>query len=112
MAQNYATQNHMSKQLAILELLSHKEARTTFRNLRQRIKPYKKSQLKTLWVAINDQGEYTKDHIRKRVYTDESAVHKQLLIQNKEHLSQALDTPFATGWLRNQLRWDGTGPLA
>ena len=42
----------MSTRQATLELLSHEEARTTFHDLRQHIKPYKKSQLKTLWVAV------------------------------------------------------------
>ena len=111
-AQKYAAQNNLSKHQAILELVSHEESRNTFSTLRQRLKPTPYSRLKTLWIATDEQGNYTKDHSRKDIYTDGDGIHRQLLLRNSDHLGQASDTPFAKGWLRNRLKWDGTGQLA
>ncbi len=110
-AQKYADQNNLSKQQAITELLSHEESRQTFNTLRQRLKPDYRGKLKTLWVATDDNGNYVKDHSRKEIYTDEKGIHHELLQRNADHLGQASNTPFAKGWLRNQLKWDGNGHL-
>ena len=111
-AQNYANQNNLSKHQAVLELLSHEDSRQTFGMLRQRLKPTIQGRLKTLWVSKDEQGTYTKDNSRKEIYTDGDTIHKQLLHRNAKHLAQASNTPFARGWLRNRLKWDGTGKLA
>ena len=44
-----------------MELLSHEEVRSTFKTLRQRLKPTQRSGLTTLWEAVNEEGEYVKD---------------------------------------------------
>ena len=110
-AQNYADQNSMSKQQAVLELLSHEEARTTFKMLRERLRPSHQTQVNTLWQSMDEHGNYTKDADRKVVYTDKDTINKALLVRNKEHLGQASTTPFARGRLRKELKWDGTGRL-
>ena len=111
-ASHYAEMNNLSKQQALIELLSHEEARTDFKTLRQRLKPFQKSGLKTLWESRDDNGEYSKDPVHKKIYTEAKEIHAKLLTRNAEHLSQASGTPFARGWLCNRLKWDGTGPLA
>ena len=111
-AQNYAAQNNLSKNQAILELVSHEESRNTFRSLRQRLKPSSRSRLKTLWTAIDEHGNHTKDHSQKEIFTDRDSIHYNLLRRNLDHLRQASQTPFAKGWFRNRLKWDGTGKLA
>ena len=111
-AQKYADQNNLSKNQAILELLSHEETRNTFQTIKQSVKPYNYSQLKALWVSMDENGNYTKDPATKIVSTEKELIHNQLLDRNTDHLGQAEGTPFAKGWLRQNLRWDGTGKLA
>ncbi len=111
-ARQYAELHNMSKQQAVVELLAHEEARTTFTMLRQKLKPYQRSGLATLWEAMNEEGVYTKDPALRISHTDGKIIHSKLLERNAEHLTQASGTPFARGWLRNRLKWDGTGPLA
>ncbi len=111
-AQKYADQNNLSKNQAILELLSHKETRNTFQTIKQSVKPHNHSQLKALWVSMDENGNYTKDPATKIVSTDKEIIHDKLLSRNTDHLGQAEGTPFAQGWLRQNLRWDGTGRLA
>ena len=110
-ATNYAELNNLTKQQALIELLSHEESRTTFKTLRQRLKPFQRSGLKTLWESRDDNGEYTKDQVHKKTYTEAKEIHDTLLKRNAAHLSQASRTPFARGWLCKRLKWDGTGPL-
>ena len=110
-AQNYADQNSMSKQQAILELIAHEDARSTFRVLKQRLKTNNQTQVSTLWISRNENGNFNKDMDRKLVYTNKDDINKAILQRNKSHLGQASVTPFAQGQLRKELKWDGTGPL-
>ena len=110
-AQNYADQNSMSKHQAILELIAHEDARSTFRLLRHRLQSNNQTQVSTLWVSRDDNGNYNKDVGRKQVYTNREDIDTALLKRNKSHLGQASATPFAHGQLRKELKWDGTGPL-
>lgn len=101
LARQYATQNRVSTQTAILELLAHEDARHTFRSLKT-IKENKHSKLLALWEAVDDEGEFIKDEGRKRIYVDREAVHRALLWHNARHLGQASDTPFARGFLEKE----------
>ena len=101
----------MTQYQAVTELLSHEDVRSTFHTLRTHLKPLHRSQLKTLWVATDDEGNYIKDHEHKQIYSDEKQIHAQLLRRNEEHLTQASVTPFAKGTLRKKLKWDSTGVL-
>ena len=83
-----------------------------FRTLRNRIKKVDRSSLKTLWVSINEEGEYCKDTQKRQIYETKEEIHTALLKRNETHLNQAYRTPFATGPLQKGLKWDGTGPLA
>ena len=68
--------------------------------------------MKALWVAVDNNGNYTKDSDRKVISTEKDAIHNQSLRRNADHLGQAEGTAFAKGWMRQTLRWDGTGKLA
>ncbi len=111
-AEKYAEQNQLSTQQAIIELLTHEDARSTFRILRQRLKPSNRSGLRTLWVSVDENGNYQRELTNRKVYTKKEEIHDCLLRRNKDHLSQASGTPFAKGRLKHDLKWDGTGRLA
>ena len=111
-AQQYAEQHQMSKQQAIIELISHEETRNLFKNLQYSLKQNNRRPLKSLWVSVDENGQYTKDQVTKKVYTDTTEIHRALLNRNSKHLSQASMTPFAQGALRKNLKWDSTGKLA
>ena len=112
LAQNYANQNNLSVNRSILELMSHERARETFSSLRRSLKDTGKTQLSSLWISLDENGNYTKDAHDKRVLTTKEEVHRALLQRNEEHLRQAAGTPFARGWLKTGLKWDGTGRLS
>ncbi len=112
LAEQYAHQNSTSRQRAIVELIAHEEARGMFRSLRQSLKPTQYSSLSTLWTAIDENGDYVKDHEVKAIHSDQQTIHQILLDRNARHLRQAADTPFAKGRLKAKLGWDGTGPLS
>ena len=111
-AYQYANQHSLSVHNAVAELISHEEARGTFRLLSRNLKQSDRTHLTTLWEAVNDQGEYTKDLARKKVYVETEQIHWTLLRRNARHLQQASTTPFATGWLKTKLKWDGTGDVS
>lgn len=112
LANQYALQNNLSPQRAVMELLSHEETRGMFRMLRYQIKKEERKKLMTLWEAVDEDGNFIKDENRKVVYTKGKEIDKALLRRNEEHLNQARHTPFATGKLRKGLKWDGTGQLS
>ena len=95
----------------MIELIAHEESRETFKLLRQRIKPSNRGQLKSLWIAVDENGNYVKDSTNKQILTDRDTIHTELLRRNAIHLSQASQTPFAKGSFKKRLKWDGTGPL-
>ena len=111
LADLYAANNNISRMNAVKELLSHESQRRMFSMLRQRLNRQSRSQLKNVWVAFNSAGEYTKDPSNKTILDKEQEVHKALLKRNQKHLAQAKNTPFATGILAQQLKWDGTGDM-
>ena len=45
------------------------------------------------------------------IIKDVDKIHNQLLKQNTKQLTQAKNTPLATGELADALKWDGTGDL-
>ncbi len=102
-AQQYANQHSLSVQQAVNELIAHEEARGTFKLLSSSLKRVGRTQLTTLWEAIDDNGDYTKDVIRKQVHVEAKNIHKALLRRNAKHLQQAAHTPFAKGWLKHNL---------
>ena len=110
-ANNYAQENNLSKAKAISELISHESARSTFHLLRDKLKQKRIGQLKKIWIAYDDNGQYCKDHTRKLEIETDTEVHKKLLQRNKKHLGQAKKTPFARKPWSTQLKWDGTGDL-
>ncbi len=65
LATSYAAQNNVSTQTAVLELISHEDTRHTFKLLRSRLKPVNTGQLKSLWTATDNNGEFVKDNINK-----------------------------------------------
>ena len=108
-AEQYATENNISKANAVRELISHESVRTTFALLKDKISSTRTSQLHEVWVARNEHGNYIKDSTAKKVYETKESVHRQLLRRNRKHLSQAQQTPFAQGPWSQKLKWDGTG---
>lgn len=112
LAQSYANQNNLSVNRAILELMSHERSRSVFKLLQSSLKKTERSQMSSLWVAIDEDGTYTKEASTRKVFSNKEDIHQVLLQRNKEHLQQASHTPFAKGWLRKGLRWDGMGTMA
>ena len=110
-AEEYAKANNVSKMTAIKELISHESTRQMYSILREKLKTDKSGQLTKLWIALDKDGEYTKDAGNKQVLTKESEIHKQLLRRNRRHLGQAKHTPFAGGRWAATLKWDGSGDL-
>lgn len=111
-AEKYAEQNQLTTQQAIIELLTHEDTRSTFRILRQRLEPINQSGLQTLWVSVDEHGNYRRELTDKKVYTKKEDIHNCLLRKNKERLGQASGTPFARGRFKHELKWDGTGKMA
>jgi len=68
-AEQYASQNNLTQQQAVLELLSHEQSKETFNILKRRINPTSRSQLKTLWTSVDENGNFSKDMETKKVYT-------------------------------------------
>jgi len=112
LATQYATQNNMTTQRAVLELLAHEESRGMFRQLRQQIKNTDRRQIRAVWEAMDEDGNHNKDENRRIVYDQGSEIHRALLRRNSEHLNQAVGTPFASGKLYKGLKWDGTGEMS
>ena len=111
LAQQYAKQNKITPQLAITELLAHEDVKSTFKQLRNHMKPVIGGQLAKLWISVDDNGNYVKDTSRKTVKSTGQQIHDALLQRNAVHLQQATATPFAHGNLKHRLKWDGTGKL-
>ena len=112
LANNYANQNNVSMNTAINELIAHEGIRNTFLNLKDKVKKQNTGQLTSLWISRDENGNYTKDNNNKEIYTDEESVHQKILQRNHDHLQQASSTPFARGYLRKDLKYDGTGKLS
>ncbi len=112
LAHKYARQHNMSKNTAIMELLSHEESRHVFSELRSRLKPVHRGQLKQLWVSMDEHGNYSKNPESRTQISETNQIHKALLKRNSNHLSQASSTPFAKGKFSKGLKWDGTGKLS
>jgi len=111
LAERYASENNLSKQKAVQELLMHESVRHTFAVLKEKLKPHQQGQITKVWVAMDENGNYTKDHQKKIVLSDREKVHESLLSRNKRHLTQARNTPFARGRLSKAMKWDGTGDI-
>ena len=112
LADNYSNENNVTQQTAINELLEQEDIRQTFKTVKTNLKPMQRPNLKALWVSIDENGNYCKDVDTKKVYRDQETIHKEILHRNAEHLAQASSKPFATGWLKKRLKWDGTGGIA
>ena len=112
LATQYAAQNNLSTQQAILELMSHEETRGMFRMLRNQIKQEDRRNIMVLWESVDEMGNFTKRDDTKVVHTNGPEIHHALLRRNEEHLNQAHRTPFAQGKLKKGLQWDGTGQLS
>ena len=111
LADTYAASNNMTRMKAIRELISHESQRRMFSILRDRLNRKSHGQLQKVWIAYNSDGEYVKEHKSKLILHKEEDVHSALLKRNQKHLTQAQNTPFATGYLAKKLKWDGTGDL-
>ena len=111
LAEHYAAANNLTKANAIQELLSHESVKHTFEVLQERLKPRERGQIEKIWIAVDENGNYTKDHQHKQILEDRESIHTQLLRRNKKHLTQAKHTPFAQGRMARALKWDGTGEL-
>ena len=83
-----------------------------FKLLSLSLKQQQRSQLSSLWVWIDDMGNYTKNADTRKIFSKREEVHKVLLDRNSTHLQQAATTPFARGRLKKGLKWDSTGPVA
>ena len=79
LATQYAAQNNMSTQRAVLELLAHEESRGMFRQLRQQIKNTDRRQIRAVWEAMDEDGNHNKDENRRIVYDQGSEIHRALL---------------------------------
>ena len=112
LAKNYATQNNVSMNTAINELIAHEGIRHTFATLKDRLKKHNTGQLSSLWVSKDENGNYDKNNSTKEIFTDEESIHSKILERNYDHLQQASETPFANGNLKKGLKWDGTGHLS
>jgi len=110
-AEVYATENNLSKATAVRELISHESTRRMYAILKEKLKERTTGQLGKVWVAYTDEGDYVKDQNSKIEFTKVKEIHKHLLHRNRKHLSQARNTPFASGKWAIDLKWDGTGDI-
>ena len=111
LAEQYSRIHNISKATAIQELLTQEEIKLMFSMLGERVKQKQRGQMSTLWVARDENGNYTKDLQNKKVYTNKETIEELLLQRNAKHLSQAQHTPFARHALLSEMKWDGTGTL-
>ncbi len=95
-----------------MELLLHKESRHPFSKLKSKLKPMQRSQLKHLWISIDEDGKFSKNLDTRRILSDSTKIHKALLSRNAHHLMQASNTPVARGDLKQRLKWDGNCKLS
>ena len=74
LAEKYANENNISKELAIRELMSHEEPRELFRTIRLKMKGSRSPQLSEIWTK-DDEGE-------KNIISGSSEVEEHLLSRN------------------------------
>ncbi len=79
LAMQYANQHNMTSQNTILELISHKESRGTFRSFRNHLKPKMFCSLSTVWKLKDENGNYIKNHDNKEIYTGKDEINRELL---------------------------------
>ena len=104
LAEKYALDNKISKELAIRELMEHEELRELFRTIRLKMKGSRSPQLSEIWLK-NENEE-------KIILSESKEVEEHLLSRNWKCLRQAANTPFAEGELGELINWDGTGEFA
>ena len=104
LADKYASDNNISKEKAIRELMSHEEVKELFRTIRLRMKGSRSPQLSEIWIQDETGGEI--------VLSESREVEEHLLSRNWKHLRQAARTPFAEGEFGELINWDGTGEFA
>ena len=97
LAQTYAQQHNRTLHNAIVELIAHKESRQTFELFETTLKPFTRSRLQALWVAVDKNGDFVKDNTNKKVLHNREEIHTVLLKRNARYLKQASSTPFAKG---------------
>ena len=86
LAKNYATQNNVSMNTTINELMAHKGIRDTFATLKERLRKNNTGQLSSLWVSRDENGNYDKNDNTKEIFTDEESIHSKILQRNYDHL--------------------------
>ena len=101
LAEKYAHENNMSKQKAILAILSHEEIREMYSHIRFKLQGQRQPQLSEVWIR-DIEG-------RKIILTESEDIENHLLNRNKNHLRQASDTLFADGPLGETIQGDGSG---
>ena len=103
-AEKYANENKMTKELAIRELMSHEELRDLYRTVRMKMKGVMSPPLSEVWTRDEDN--------QKVIISSNTEVEEHLLHRNWSQLRQAANTPFADGELGEHIGWDGTGDMA
>ena len=104
LADKYAEENKIAKEIAIRELMSHEELRELYRTVRLKMKGPRSPALSEVWTL--DENE------QKKIISGSSEVEEHLLHRNWSQLRQAANTPFADGELGEYIGWDGTGDMA
>ena len=104
LAEKYASENKIPKELAIKALMHHEELRELFRHIRIKMKGMRTPQLSEIWTTDEVQ--------EKHIITGSREVEEHLLQRNWSQLRQAANTPFAEGEFADDIRWDGTGDMA
>ena len=94
MTEKYASDNDVSRETAIKDLMFHEELRDTFRKIQEKMRRQKSQQMIEVWLKAGDE---------KIVFDTSDEVEVHILQLNKAHLQQAYDIPFAGGAMAEYL---------
>ena len=103
MVEKYASENDVTKETAVRDLMYHEELRDTFRKIQEKMSRQKSQQMIEVWLQAGDE---------KIVFDTSDEVEAHILQRNKSHLQQAYDTPFAGGAMAEYLDKHGDSDFA
>ena len=103
MAEKYASENDVTREAAVRDLMYHEELRDTFRKIQEKMSRQKSQQMIEVWLQSGEE---------KIVFDTSDEVEAHILQRNKAHLQQAYDTPFAGGAMGEYLDKHGDSDFA
>jgi len=103
MAEKYASENDVTREVSVRDLMYHEELRDTFNKIQEKIRRQKSQQMIEVWLQSGDE---------KIVFDTSDEVEANIRQRNKTHLQQAYDTPFAGGVMAEYLDKHGDSDFA